>query len=65
MLMLGCQTTIQSQSTETQTLSMYRHVSVQCNLLIDDKNSTESESLDTLINSKSDEESLYHPSTEE
>ena len=64
MLMLGCKTTIQYQSTETQTSSMYRHVSVQCNLLIDNKNSTESESLDTLINSKSDE-SLYHPSTEE
>ena len=64
MLILGCQTTIQCQSTETQTLSMYRHVSVQCHLLIDDKNSTESESLNTLINSKSDE-SLYHPSNEE
>ena len=61
MLMLGCQTTIQCQSSETQTLSMYHHVSVQCNLLIDDKNSTE---LNTLINSKSDE-SLYYPSTEE
>ena len=59
--MLGCQTTIQCQSNETQTLSMYSHVSVQCNLLIDDKNSTE---LNTLINSKSDE-SLYYPSTEE
>ena len=45
-------------------MSMYYHISVHCNLLIDDKKSTESESLNTLINSKSDE-SLYHLSIQE
>ena len=45
-------------------MSMYSYIFVHCNLLIDDKKSTESESLNTLINLKSDE-SLYHLSIEE
>ena len=45
-------------------MSMYCQIYVQYNLLIDDKKSTESESLNTLINSKSDE-SLYHLSIKE